>query len=58
MDLDKVCRMLDRLLPLVSPRDTVVLVHVLDESLEDVIAGETEDTEQVRSDSKSRHIRR
>lgn len=46
-DLDKVSRMLDRLLPLVSPRDSVVLLHIMDESVEDVIAGETEDEEQV-----------
>ena len=46
-DLRKVCRMLEKLLPLVSPQDSVVLVHIVDESLEDVIAGETEDIDQV-----------
>lgn len=46
-DLDKVSRMLDRLLPLVSPQDSVVLLHIMDESVEDVIAEETEDAEQV-----------
>lgn len=43
--------MLDRLLPMVSPRDSVVLIHILDESLEDVIAEETEDVEQVTTHS-------
>ncbi|CAM9818079.1 unnamed protein product, partial [Laminaria digitata] len=52
-DLRKVCRMLDKLLPLVSPRDSVVLVHVIDESLEDIIAGETEDIEQLTGDLAS-----
>ena len=41
-DLRKVCRMVDKLLPLVSPRDSVVLVHIVDENLEDIIAGETD----------------
>ncbi|CAM9103019.1 unnamed protein product [Ectocarpus sp. 6 AP-2014] len=45
-----VSHMLDKLLPLVSPRDSVVLVHIVDESAEDVIAGEVADIEQVRSD--------
>lgn len=46
-DLRKVCRMVDKLLPLVSPRDSVVLVHIVDENLEDIIAGETEDIDKV-----------
>lgn len=46
-DPGKVSHMLDRLLPLVSPRDSVVLIHIVEETVEDVIAGETEDMEQV-----------
>lgn len=46
-DLEKVSHMLDKLLPLVSPRDSVVLIHIVDESAEDVIAGEVADIEQV-----------
>lgn len=46
-DLDKVSGMLDKLLPLMCPRDSVVLLHIVDESVEDVIAGETEDVEEV-----------
>lgn len=38
---------LDRLLPLVSPGDSVVLIHIVDESVEDMIAGETVDGDQV-----------
>ncbi|CAM9532778.1 unnamed protein product [Ectocarpus sp. 13 AM-2016] len=45
-----VSHMLDELLPLVSPRDSVILTHIVDESAEDVIAGEVADIEQVRSD--------
>ncbi|CAM9456623.1 unnamed protein product [Ectocarpus fasciculatus] len=46
----KVSHMLDRLLPLVSPRDSVVLIHIVDESAEDVIAGEVVDIEHVKDD--------
>ena len=46
-DLDKVSHTLDRLLPLVSPGDSLVLIHIVDESAEDMIAGEMVDAEQV-----------
>ena len=45
--MDKVSHTLDRLLPLVSPGDSLVLVHIVDENVEDMIAGETVDAEQV-----------
>lgn len=48
-NVDKVVYMLDRLLPMVSPRDSVVLIHIVDESMEDIIADETEDVEQVNT---------
>lgn len=46
-DVYKVSYMLDRLLPLVSPRDSVVLIHIVDESAEDMVAGETVDADEV-----------
>ena len=46
-DVDVVARLLDKLLPLVAPRDSVVLVHVIDETVQDGIADETADTQQV-----------
>lgn len=38
---------LDRLLPLVSPGDSLVLIHIVDESVEDMIAGEMVDADEV-----------
>lgn len=46
-DLDKVSHTLDRLLPLLSPGDSLVLVHIVDENAEDLLAGESVDAEQV-----------
>lgn len=45
-DLDKTAYMLDKLLPLVAPRDFVELIHVVDENVEDNIAGGMTDVEQ------------
>ncbi|CAM9884619.1 unnamed protein product [Scytosiphon promiscuus] len=44
---------LDRLLPLISPQDSLVLIHIVDECTEDVLAGDMVDVEQVESDLSS-----
>lgn len=46
-DLRKVSYMMDKLLPLVRPRDSMVLIHIVDEVVEDEVAGEEADVEQV-----------
>lgn len=56
-DLDKVSYTLERLLPLISPRDSLVLIHIVDECVEDVLAGDMVDVEQVGR-RRSRHYRR
>lgn len=56
-DLDKVSHTLDRLLPLVSPRDSVVLIHIVDECAEDVLAGDMVDVEEVMGCPRLRHGR-
>ncbi len=54
-DVYKVSYMLDRLLPLVSPRDSVVLIHIVDESAEDLVAGETVDADEVKQGHEGDH---
>ncbi|CAM9568470.1 unnamed protein product [Pylaiella littoralis] len=52
-DLQKASHTLDRLLPLVLPRDSVVLIHIVDECAEDALAGEEVDVEKVKDDLSS-----
>lgn len=46
-DLDRTEDMLNKLFPLVSPRDLLILLHVIDESVDYVVEGETEEEEKV-----------
>lgn len=45
-DIDKAAYMLDKLLPLVAPRDFVELIHVVDENVEGIIDGGITNVEQ------------
>lgn len=46
-DLDRTEDMLNKLFPLVSPRDLLILLHVIDESVDYAVEGETEDEGKV-----------